>query len=205
MRPVKTIGVDVFLEKRTTRQHVGILQKIGRKFVFTYSDSYFKARHAIPLGPEFPLTEKKVTSTTFFLSLEDRIPSRKNPAYEEYCAAVGVSPEEQNPLVLLSTLGRKGPSSFVFYPILSYEITAKDILSFRQELGLTTREFANIFEISQKSLNAIETGRSESHETFRRIEILMLFPALALHFLTLNRGWLVHEKWEKAISALQKK
>jgi len=123
MRKLKIIGVGVFLERRKTRQWVGVLRRVDHKLVFTYDDEYFKAKRVIPLGPEFPLTQKEFISDKLFASLDDRIPSRRNPAYPEYCAAVGIDSKEKDPLILLSTIGRKGPSSFIFYPLYDRQIT----------------------------------------------------------------------------------
>src|SRR5215211_3928589 len=107
MRKLKIIGVDVFLEKRITRLHVGVLEKTQGKIVFTYDDHYFVSRNVIPLGPEFPMTKKQFVSDTLFPSLEDRIPSQQNPAYSEYCQLVGIDSKEKDPFVLLSTIGKK--------------------------------------------------------------------------------------------------
>lgn len=199
----KIIGVDIFLEKRKTRLHVGMLNKIDGKFVFTYSEPYFKAKHAIPLGPELPLTQRKFSSEKLFPSLEDRIPSLHNPAYPEYCAAMGISPNEKDPIVLLSTIGKRGPSSFMFYPIFEREITAEDAIQFRNQLGMTTREFAAVFEFSQSALNAFERKRSAGNKIRKQLEIIIHFPDIALNFLSMNGGCLIHEKWVKAMQVLE--
>lgn len=75
MRTLKIIGVDIFLEKRKTRLHVGVLKRVNGIMMFTYDDHYFTAKNIIPLGPEFPLTQKQFVSNKLFPSLEDRIPS----------------------------------------------------------------------------------------------------------------------------------
>jgi len=142
MRSLKIIGVNIFLEKRRTRLHVGILKQENAKLVFTYDENYFKAKNIIPLGPEFSLTQREFSSEKLFPSLEDRLPSPQNPAYPEYCLAMGIDLKERNPIILLSTIGRKGPSSFIFYPIFERTVTAKDVIEFRESLGLTTREFS---------------------------------------------------------------
>ena len=193
----------MFLEKRKTQTLVGSLYKIDQKLVFTYEDSYLNAQHSIPLGPEFPLTQKQFSSDKLFPSLEDRIPPTKNPAYPEYCLAMGIDPNERDPFVLLSTVGSKGPSSFIFHPIFKRDITSKDIVEFRHILGLTTREFAAVFEFSQNSLNALERGRRAGIEITKRLEILLRFPAVALYFLLVNRGYLAHEKWLNASDKLK--
>jgi HipA-like protein len=203
MRPLKVIGIFVFLEKRKTQTLVGSLYKIDRKLVFTYEDSYLNAKHSIPLGPEFPLTQKQFSSDKLFPSLEDRIPSTQNPAYPEYCLAMGIDPNERDPFILLSTIGSKGPSSFIFHPIFKRDTTPKDIIEFRHTLGLTTREFAAVFEFSQNSLNALERGRRAGIEIIKRLEILLHFPEVTLYFLLVNRGYLTHEKWVKANDKLK--
>ena len=102
MQLLKTIGIFVFLKKRKTQALVGRLYKVGQKFIFTYEDSYFNARNSIALGPEFPLTQKQFSSDKLFPSLEDRIPSMQNPAYPEYCLAMGIDPSERDPLILMT-------------------------------------------------------------------------------------------------------
>ena len=203
MRPLKVIGIFVFLEKRKTQTLVGNLYKIDGKLVFTYEDSYLKAKHSIPLGPEFPLTQKQFSSDKLFPSLEDRIPSTQNPAYPEYCLAMGIDPNEQAPFILLSTVGSKGPSSFIFHPIFKRDVTPKDVVEFRHTLELTTREFAAVFEFSQNSINALERGRRAGTEITKRLEILLHFPLVALYFLLINRGYITHQKWVNASDKLK--
>lgn len=205
MRHLKVIGVDIFLEKRKTRLHVGVLEKIHNKLVFTYDEGYFKAKNIIPLGPEFPLTQKQFRSEQLFPSLEDRIPSQQNPAYSEYCQLMGVDPKERDPFILLSTIGKKGPSSFVFSPIFERKILVEDLRKFRKFLGLTTREFATVFEFSQTSLNAFEKGRTSGKDILKRLEILLNFPAVSLDLLFVNSGYLVYEKWNNAVEKLKER
>lgn len=202
MRNLKIIGVNIFLEKRRTRLHVGILRNVNTKLVFTYDEHYFKAKNIIPLGPEFPLTQREFISEKLFPSLEDRIPSIQNPAYPEYCSAMGIDLKERDPIILLSTIGRKGPSSFIFYPIFERKITAEDVISFREWLGLTTREFSAVFEFSQSSLNALERNRILGNEILKRLEIILNFPNVALDFLLINGGNLFYEKWIAATNKL---
>lgn len=202
MRQLKIIGVKVFLEKRKRRMLVGELRKTEDRFVFTYDDKYFRARNVISLGPEFPLTEQSFTSEKLFPFFEDRIPSLQNPAYPEYCLSMGIDPKEKDPFILLSTIGRKGPSSFIFYPSFDHRVTAKDVMSYRESLGFTTREFADVFELSQNSLNALERNRASGSEILKRLEIILHFPNTALYLLRVNGGVLSHEKWKKAFNYL---
>jgi HipA-like protein len=198
------IGVDVFLEKRKTRIHVGCLKKEKELFVFIYNKHYLHARNIIPLGPEFPLTKKQFKSKSLFASFEDRIPSKKNPAYTEYCEAMNIDPKEDNPLVLLSTIGKRGPSSFVFEPIYERLFSVQDVLDFRKLLKFTTREFSYVFEISQASLNALERKRYSGKDLLKRLEIIVRFPSVAFYFLKINGGILSFDKWQNAAKALKK-
>src|SRR5262245_48095575 len=132
MRKLKIIGVDVFLEKRKTRLLVGVLKRVNNKMQFAYDDYYFTAKNIIPLGPEFPLTQKEFVSDQLFPSLADRIPSQQNPAYPEYCQLMGIDPKEKDPLILLSSIGKKGPSSFIFSPLFERNMKPDDLIKFRE-------------------------------------------------------------------------
>ncbi len=191
-------SVDIFLEKRKARRRVGNLKYENGKFIFSYDDAYLQEKNIIPLGPEFPLTQRQFTSAKLFESLSDRIPSKRNPAYSEYCYAMGIEPTESNPLVLLSTIGSKGPSSFVFTPVFKRLFDSQDVINFRKKLSLTTREFAQIFEISQPALNALERKRSSGKDLLKRLEIIAKFPDVALYFLLINGGILQSQKMKHA-------
>lgn len=152
----KITAVDVFLKKRKTREYVGQLSKENSFYIFTYDNLYLYADRSIPLGPDLPLTKKKFKSKNLFPSFLDRIPSKQNPAYNEYCKMVGISPSEKNTLVLLSTLGQKGPSSFIFSPAPTSAITHEDVINYRKSLKLTIREFSELFEFSPATIIRIE-------------------------------------------------
>ena len=121
-------AVNVYLERKKTRQYAGQLTKQNKKFVFEYDKAYRCSNYPIALGPDIPFTKKKHISSKLFPSFEDRIPSKRNPAYPEYCQSVGISPSEKNLLVLLSTIGRRGPSSFIFTPVFeTQEFSREDL------------------------------------------------------------------------------
>lgn len=129
----KIIGVLVYLEHKTRRQYVGVLKKIGDIFQFEYDLKYLRGRAIIPLGPEMPLTRRVFQSNTLFIPFADRIPSRENPAYPEYCQETGISVNETRPFVLLTTIAHRGPSSFIFEPFFKKdEFKAEDLLSFEK-------------------------------------------------------------------------
>lgn len=178
----KFSSIDVFLEKRKTRLYVGRLTflKNEKVFEFTYDEKYLYAKNIIPLGPEFPLTKKSFRSAKLFLSLQDRIPSKENPAYPDYCKSMGIFPDETNPIVLLGTIGKRGPSSFVFEPHFNEMFSKEDFRKFRKKLRLSTRDFAQCFDFSRSTLALIESGKVAGKEILKRIEIYYNFPETAL-------------------------
>jgi HipA-like protein len=190
----KISGVDVYFEKRKIREYVGRLRFVDKKFIFIYDDVYLYKERSISLGPDLPLTAKKFTAKVLFPSFADRIPSVENPAYNEYCKMVGIDPNEKNPLILLSTLGRKGPSSFIFIPYYENIITKEDVINFRSSLNLTIREFSKIFDFSFASINRIETGLASGKDVLKRLEIYISFPKVALYELQKNGPKIKDEK-----------
>jgi len=118
---------------------------------------------------------------------------------------MGVDPKERDPLILLSTIGKKGPSSFVFSPIFKRKISVEDLKNFREFLGLTTREFARVFEFSHTSLNAFEKGRTFGKDILKRLEILLNFPEVSSDLLFVNSGHLVYEKSINIIEKLKER
>lgn len=183
----KIEAVDVYLEKRKSREYVGRLTRESKSFVFMYNDSYLYKERSIPLGPDLPLTKKKFTSSALFASFEDRIPSRKNPAYREYCEMVGIDASEKDQLTLVATLGQKGPSSFIFSPASTTEITSEDIVNFRKNLKLTVREFSELFDFAPATINRIENKIISGKDAMKRLEIYFYFPQIALYEINKNR------------------
>lgn len=191
--PKNIQAVDVYLEKRKTRKYVGRLSKMDTSFIFIYDDSYIYNDRSIPLGPDLPFTNKKYISNKLFPTFEDRIPSKKNPAYPEYCKMVGIDPSENDELILVATLGQKGPSSFVFTPVYDNTITNKEIINFRKHLQLTVREFSEIFDIASSTVYRIEKNLTSGKDALKRLEIYMNFPEVALYEIKKN-GNKINEK-----------
>ena len=174
-------AVDVYLEKRKTRQYVGRLNKDKRNFVFEYDEAYQYSNNPLSLGPDLPINKKRHTSSKLFPTFVDRIPSKRNPAYEEYCQTVGISPSEKDPLVLLATLGQKGPSSFIVTPVLeSPSFSREDLKKFRKDLNLSMREFSNLFGISTATVYRIENHKMSGKQTLEKISVYYQFPKTAL-------------------------
>lgn len=190
-------AILVYLELKTTREFVGKLEYKDNKYFFIYDKKYFDFKKALPIGPELPLTKLHFESDELFPSFEDRIPSKQNPAYSDYCAAFGIDVDEENRLILLSTIGRKGPSSFIFEPEYN-SFTAEDLKNFRQELGLTTRDFAECFGITQATIVRIENGQTSGNEVLKLLEIFYLFPSAAEYYIR-KYGKKLHYKTEERV------
>lgn len=197
----------VYLERRKSKELVGYLEKRlhGGKsqYTFTYEDRYLKKKTSIPLGPEFPLTRKAFTSQKLFSSFEDRIPSQENPAYPEYCQAVGISPQETDIILLLSTLGRKGPSSFIFESALIETLAHSEIRNYRKSLGLSVRDFSIAFDISPSSIQKLENEENEGSEVLKRLKLYLKFPKAALYEVQKNKASLHSKTFQKIIKNLR--
>ena len=203
--PKYIIGVDVYLEFRKTMRFVGEFQKKDRHFVFSYDKFYLNQSSSIEIGPDLPLTKRVHKSKTLFKSFIDRIPSKRNPAYAEYCETVGISPTEKNEIVLLATIGRRGPSSFVFEPSYAPLVSDKERQDFRKSLNLTIREFAAVYDFSTKTLQKIEKGGLISRDSQKRMDTYILFPKVAIFDLMRNGGSLIIDKRIYALEKLEKK
>lgn len=186
-------AIDVYLERRKTREYVGRLSKQQELYIFKYDDKYVFGNKSISIGPDLPLSHKKITSRMLFPSFEDRIPSKKNPAYKEYCKYAGISPKEANPFILLSTIGRKGPSSFIFAPVHEEEFSSNELIEFRKELNLSIREFADLFDFAPTTINRIENKKISGKESLKRIELYKKFPQTAMYELD-RSGYKINEK-----------
>lgn len=187
-------AVDVYLARIKTREYVGRLSYKNEKFIFTYDDSYLNNKRSISLGPDLPLSKKEFVSTQLFPTFHDRIPSRENPAYEEYCKMAGIDVSEKRPLILLGTLGSKGPSSFVFAPVFKVTFNNQDVKRFRELLKLTVREFGELFGFSPNTIHAIENNKSSGQDALKRLEIYYRFPEVALRDVMKNRSKINDEK-----------
>jgi HipA-like protein len=202
----KLPSVLVYLERRKSRKLVGELTYSFKKheYVFAYDRAYLQSG-LIPLGPELPLSPKKFLSKDLFESFVDRLPSKDNPAYQDYCAMEGIDVHETDPFVLLTTIGKRGPSSFVFEGKRQNTFSALDLKVFRQELGLTIREFAIGFSIAEKTLASIENGLISGRDVMKRLELYILFPEVALFEFRRNCGKIHRDKRKQTERALLEK
>lgn len=183
MNAVKSniLSVLVYLERRKSRKLVGELTYSAKEkaYIFQYDKKYLHA-NLIPLGPELPLCRKRFVSKRLFESFVDRLPSRENPAYSDYCVAEGIDVNETDLFILLTTIGKRGPSSFIFERKYERTFNAEDIKAFRNELHLTAKEFSLGFAIAEKTIISIESGSSKGRDVMKRLELYVRFPSVAL-------------------------
>lgn len=203
--------LHVFTESRKRRIFVGTLNfdKTKNQFDFKYDIKYAKSKKAIPIGKELDLFKKShISKGKLFPSFADRIPSRDNPAYEDYCKSQGISANEENPIILLVAIGRRGPSTFIFEPVFKNEFSYLDVKRFRENLGLSINDFSLAFDINPPTLQRLETGKKADLGTIRRIQIYLLFPKVAMWQIEMNAGKLhaevLHTLW-MAFENLNKK
>lgn len=123
---------------------------------------------------------KHASKGKLFPAFIDRIPERSNPAYASYCKSQGISPNEKNLIVLLGTIGKRGPSSFVFEQVYEDEFDPAAVTAWREALGISQHDFAEAFDISKVTLQKIEAGESRDANTLKRIQVLLTFPEVAL-------------------------
>ena len=173
-------AIDFYLELKKSRRYVGRLTKEKGKFVFQYDKSYLESGNAIALGPDIPLSKDKKVSLKLFPSLADRIPSKHNPAYVDYCKSVGIDPLETDPFLLLAKLGKKAPSSFICAPVKENTFSRGKLKQFRRELRLSIREFADLFAVSSATIYRIENNKTSGRDTLKKIAIYYKTPQTAL-------------------------
>lgn len=183
--------LQVYSEGNRKRIFVGTLKHLEEDtFHFKYSRDYLSSKGAIQLGPDLPLTkiEHKTVGPKVFSSFEDRIPSQANPAYAEYCQAYDISPQETNSILLLTTIGRRGPSTFVFEPVyITGENLTKDALrKFRVTNKISLRIMAEAFNLNYLTLQRIEKGTSKDRNTIRLVFLYLNFPDVAIWAVTIN-------------------
>ena len=198
-------AVDLYLEGRKSRQYVGRLSKEKKSFVFRYDTTYMRGNSPLSVGPDLPAHTKEHRASKLFPSFEDRIPSKRNPAYKNYCCMVGISPFEKNPFVLLATLGRKGPSSFICAPVLEEQpFSNKDLKQFRKNLNLSIREFADVFDVSSSTVYKIENHKTTGRDTLKQLAIYYKSPKATLDKIK-HTGHKIHERKQTFVENFFKK
>ena len=193
--------LNIFHEGLKRRMFIGqlIYHPEQDKYELLYDKNYTRYKAAIPMGPNltlFRLSHFSEKGKLFPIFL-DRLPDRDNPAYKDYCDSQDISVHEQNNIILLGTIGHRGPSSFIFESIYYSEFNIADIKNFRDELQITQHDFALAFDISQSTLQRLESGESQDINTLKRIEMLLSDPTAALWQLKLSGGTVHYAVLEK--------
>lgn len=152
------------------------------RYELLYDKKYTYSKNAISFGPNLSLFQLRHVSEKgkMFPYFLDRIPDRENPAYPDYCRSQGISVDENNVLVLLGTIGRRGPSCFIFEAVYDTSFDLAEIIAWRKQLEISQHDFALAFDFSKATLQRIEDGKSIDHNTLKRLEILFCFPEIAL-------------------------
>lgn len=200
--------LQVFSESRKRRTFVGVLTWDSSKslFEFKYDPKYAKSKNAIPIGKELDLFKKShISKGKLFPSFADRIPSRENPAYEDYCQSQGISANESNPIILLVSIGKRGPSTFIFEPVFNNSFSHEEVRKFRESLGISIHEWAAAFDFNPPTLQRLESGKKTDLSTLRRAQIYLSFPKVAMWQLELNAGKIHSETFHKLWSYFEKK
>jgi HipA-like protein len=166
--------LEVFLQQKKRMQLVGRLSRIANeKYQFIYDDKYMLHANSIAIGPGLPLSKKRHLSDSLFPDFLDRIPSSKNPAYAEYCQAVGISPNENDPMILLARLGKQGPTKFIIESAIieNKDRVLSNLLDFIQKTKLTHHECVALFDVPLATFSRLLNGRSTDKTLLRLIDL----------------------------------
>ena len=68
---------------------------------------------------------------------------------------------------MLGTIGKRGPSNFIFEPVYHGEFELSDVIRLREELNITQNDMAKAFDISKTTLQRMEAGVSYDLNTLR--------------------------------------
>ncbi|MEZ4750346.1 MAG: HipA N-terminal domain-containing protein [Bdellovibrionota bacterium] len=202
-----TNRLEVYTEATKKKTFVGELwhDEAKKAFKFKYDTKYFRSKGAVPLGPDLKLSKKIHTSSRLFDTFADRIPSKTNPAYADYCKAQGISPKESNPIILLTTIGRKGPSTFVFEPTFEDQTDIPKVLEeFRKKLDLSLEDFAKAFELNTITVHRIEKRSSKDRNIMRLIDIYLTYPQVALEELEFTRKYVHHKVYSRLVEYFER-
>lgn len=199
----------IFHELKRRKIYVGelIYDKKHDVYKLIYDRHYTRSKNAIPLGPDLDLFKSVHTSKKgqLFPVFLDRIPVKSNPAYKDYCESQGISIKEDNPIILLGSIGKRGPSSFVFEPAYKTDFTVETIKRLRQELKISQNDLALSFGIKKITLQRIETGISQDENTIQLLEIYFNFPDIAIWQLRRRKMWVHHSIFANLVEYFMKR
>ncbi len=197
---IDSTQLHVFSESRKRRVFVGTLKwDISKNvFEFKYDQKYAKSKTAIPLGKELDLFKKtQISKGKLFPSFADRIPSKDNPAYKDYCESQGISVNEENQIILLISIGKRGPSTFIFEPVYLNTFNFNDVKNFRETHQISIHDLALALDLNQPTLQRLEAGEKTDLGTIRRLQIYLEFPKVALWQIQMNSGKIHYDTFKK--------
>ena len=165
--------IEVFAEKKRQRTYVGRLFKKRGVFQFNYDQSYLLGVRPLALGPDLPLSTEDFRSKTLFESFKDRIPSRNSDNWNRYCQSAGISPDESDAITLIGSLGRRGPSLFIFEGTLDRAQFVKTQFEiFRKKHKLSVADLAALFDVSVGTIHRLQKGEIQNASL---VDLLYLF------------------------------
>ncbi len=174
----------IFHEGRKRRVFVGelIYNEKENQYELIYDENYARSKKAIPIGQGLDLFKPRHVSANgvLFPSLADRIPLKSNPAYADYCKSQGISVDETNSIILLGSIGKRGPSSFIFAPVYKKEFSVTNILKFREQLHISRHDFSMALGFSETTLQKVESQKSHDTNVLKLLQIYFEFPEVAL-------------------------
>lgn len=201
--------LQIFHEGRKRRTFVGelIYNTKNDRYELIYNKNYSLSKSAIPISPDLSLFKLHHLSKKgeLFPVFSDRIPVKSNPAYKDYCKSQGISPNETNPIILLGSIGKRGPSSFIFEPAYQDEFNLSKITELRETLQITQHDLAEALDVSKVTLQRIESGASRDINTLKRLQILFEFPEVALWQLKQTGGRVHKDVLAKLIKYFESK
>lgn len=106
---------------------------------------------------------------------------------------------------MLISIGKRGPSTFIFEPVFLNNFTYEDVRKFRESLDISIHEWAAAFDFNPPTLQRLESGKKTDLSTIRRAQIYLEFPEAAMWQLELNSGKIHAETFQKLWSYFEKK
>ncbi len=108
--------------------------------------------------------------------------------------------DESNPIILLISIGKRGPSTFIFEPIYKINFDPLSIRKFRELLQISIHEFSIAFDFNPPTIQRLESGKKYDLGTARRVQIYLEFPKVSLWQIELNSGKIHHETYHKLLA-----
>jgi DNA-binding transcriptional regulator YiaG len=177
------------------RDYAKELKRLGHK---DQVEAFYKR---IKLTQINKLINESFCSELMKTAISTLIPSRSNPAYKDYCISQGISPNEKNLIVLLGTIGKRGPSSFIYVTAYKQnEFSIKNVTLFRKKLQLTQHDFAQALDISMSNLQKAETNKRSDKHSLKILQIFFEFPEVAIWQLRQTGGRVKGEVLSKLIT-----